>query len=153
MSLMRWNPAGRFMLMNEALDRFFDDTFPVPRDGGYLPVPKVDVIENNNDITVKVEMPGFSPENVEAQVEGNALILRGRYNQDNEKTEGQYHLQERRQGSFSRVVPLPSDVDTETARAEFDNGVLTLTLHKRPSSQRKQINITAKNGAGSSAKK
>src|SRR5579859_6097140 len=145
MSIMRWNPGGRMMTMNDMLDRFFEDPFSW---GGQwrnqMAMPKVDVVESDDHITVKAEMPGFAPENVEARVEGSNLLLRGTYNQDQEKTEGQYHIQERQQGSFSRVVPLPMEVDTDKATAEFDNGVLTMSLPKRPGSQRKQINITTK---------
>lgn len=91
MSLMRWNPGGRMMTMNDMLDRFFEDPFSMTPWGSTWrnQMPKVDVVESDDHITVKAEMPGFSPENVEARVEGSNLSLRGTYNQDQEKTEGE----------------------------------------------------------------
>ncbi len=144
-SLMRWNPNRRMMSMAEAMERLFDEAFVIHGDSGMgMTGPNVDVAENDDNIVVKADMPGFKPENVDIRVEGNMLSLRGEYNEENEKKEGQYHVRERRQGTFQRTIPLPSDVDANKAKAEFDNGVLTLTLPKHESAKPKRINITAK---------
>jgi HSP20 family protein len=146
-SMMRWNPNRRMMSMAEAIDRLFDDAFVMPQDGGLsVTTPKVDVIENDDNVLVKAEMPGMNPENVDIRVEGNLLTLHGEVQEESEKQEGQYHVRERRQASFHRTIPLPSDVDADKANAEFDNGVLKLTLPKQETAKPKRINITAKSG-------
>jgi HSP20 family protein len=144
-SLMRWSPFRNAMTMSEALDRLFDEAFVMPRDGG-LNMPSIDMVENEDNVVVKAELPGFSPENVDVRVEGNLLSLRGEYKQESEKQEGQYHVRERRMNSFNRTIPLPVEVNADKATAEFDNGVLTLTLPKNEEAKPKRISITAKSG-------
>ena len=132
------------MSMSDMIDQLFDNAFVMPRDGGWANMPKVDVMENDNNVVVKAEMPGFDPENIDVRVEGNMLTLRGEVSQEtqNEQEEGHYHVHERRMSSFARAIPLPSDVDAEGAQANFDNGILTLTLPKREEAKSKRINIS-----------
>ena len=142
-NLTRYNPARDLMSMNNMLDRFFNDAFFPMRDGGFGS-PNVDVIENNDNIVVKAELPGFKPENVDLRVEGNLLVMRGEGSEETQKNEGQYHLHERHQASFVRSIPLPTGVDANKANAEFENGVLTLTLPKNEESKPKRITVNAK---------
>lgn len=143
-NLTRWTPMRNMMTMSEAIDRLFDDAFIMPHGMGGLNTPSVDVVENEDNLVVKAELPGFTPDNVDIRIEGNVLSLRGEIKQENEKKEGQYHVRERRQSSFSRSIPLPVDVNADQATAEFDNGVLTLTLPKVEEAKPKRISITPK---------
>jgi HSP20 family protein len=143
-SLTRWNPIRDVVSMSEMMDRLFDDAFFNRRSNGLQISPDIDVIENDDNIIVKAELPGFKPENVDARVEGNLLSIRGEYHEESEKREGQYHLKERRQGSFSRSIPLPVGVNADKAKAEFENGILTLTLPKHEDAKPRRISITAK---------
>jgi len=129
------------LTMRDAIDRFFDQA--IAGDNG-MNTPKVDVMENENNIVVKAELPGFAADDIDVRVEGNMLSLRGECREEHEKKEGQYHLRERSQQSFSRILPLPSDVNAEAAKADFDNGILTLSLPKTESSKAKRINISTK---------
>ena len=144
-SLMRWNANRNALTMSEALDRLFDEAFVMPHNGNFSS-PNIDLVENEDNLVVKAEIPGFKPENVDIRVEGNLLSLRGEYHEESEKKEGQYHYKERRQNSFNRSIPLPVEVNAEQATAEFDNGVLTVTLPKNETAKPKRINITAKSG-------
>ena len=150
-SLMRSNPRNRMMSMSDAIDRLFDDAFVMPREWG-VNQPKVDVIEQGDNLVVKAELPGFDPNSIDVRCEGNLLTIRGEAQQENEREENRYHVRERRLSSFVRIIPLPSDVDADKAKAEFENGVLTLTLPKRENAKAKQINITSKSGASASNK-
>jgi HSP20 family protein len=143
--LVRWNPFRDMVAMSEAVDRLFDENgFPV-RNGGYrLASPALDVVENENNFVVKAEMPGFAPEQVDISIEGTTLTLRGNVKDEAEKDEGQYHIRERRQNSFVRTLSLPVTVNTEKATAEFENGILTLTLPKKEEVLPKRIAITPK---------
>jgi len=142
-NLVRWNPVRDLVSMSEAMDRLFDDAFVFPRTGGFRNVqPSLDLIENDNNFVVKAELPGFSPENVDIRVEGNVLTLRGEFKDESEKQEAEYHVRERRQSSFARSVTLPVPINADKASAEFDNGVLTLTLPKDEAALPKKINVT-----------
>jgi HSP20 family protein len=145
-NLTRWNPTRDFVSMSEAMDRLFDRAF-VPFGGNLRDLtPNVDVIENDNEVIVKAELPGFTPDDVDIRVEGNILTMHGEVKQESEKQEGQYHIHERRQSSFHRSLPLPVEVNADKAKAEFDNGVLTLTLPKSENAKPKRISIAAKSG-------
>jgi len=145
-NLTRWNPTRDFLSMGEAMDRLFDQAFVPFGNGPRGLAPSVDVIENDNEVTVKAELPGFNPNDVDIRVEGNILTIHGEVKQESEKQEGQYHVRERRQSSFHRSIPLPVEVNADQAKAEFDNGVLTLTLPKNENAKPKRISITAKSG-------
>ncbi len=141
-NLMRYSPVRDWLSMNTMLDRYFNDAFFPSWEGGFGN-PNVDVIENNDSIVVMVELPGFKPEDVDVRIEGNTLMMRGEGTEETEKKEGQYHLRERRQASFARAIPLPTGVNTDKANAEFENGILTLTLPKSEEARSKQISIKA----------
>jgi HSP20 family protein len=145
-SLIRWNPIRDAVSMSDMMDRLFNDAFLDRRGNGFPVSPDMDVIENDDNIVVKAELPGFKSENVDVRVEGNLLTIRGEYHEESEKKEGQYHLKERRQSSFSRSIPLPVGVNADKAKAEFENGVLTLTLPKHEDAKPRRITIMAKNG-------
>src|SRR5579862_5027894 len=99
-SLIRWKPDHDVVSMSEAINRLFDDAFIMP--GGRASLPSVDIIENENDVVVKAELPGFKPEDVDIRVEGNVLTIRGEFKQEKEDKNGQYHLKESRASSFTR---------------------------------------------------
>ncbi len=146
-NLTRWTPMRNLVSMSEAMNRLFDDAFVMPRDSGLgVTSPKVDIVENEDNVVVKAEMPGFNAENVDCRIEGNTLMLHGEYKQENDKQEGQYHMRERRQGSFTRSIPLPTEINADKANAEFENGILTLTLPKNEAAKPKRISINAKSG-------
>jgi HSP20 family protein len=77
-------------------------------------------------------------------VAGDVLTLRGEMKADEEVREASYHIRERRSGSFARSMPLPSPVQADKAKAEFENGVLTLTLPKADEMRPKTISVKSK---------
>ena len=141
-NLTRWNPNRNLLSMSEAIDRLFDESFVMPNGRNFL--PSIDVAETADHFTVKAELPGWKPENVDIRVEGSVLTLTGEYKDESDKNEGHYHLKESHQSSFARSVNLPTEVDTEKATAHFENGVLTLTLPKSEAAKPKLIKINGK---------
>jgi HSP20 family protein len=95
------------------------------KDIGY---PAVDVSEAGGVVTVKAELPGLEPKDVDITIENDVLILRGEKKFEDEEKKDDYHRIERAYGSFSRLVPLPGKVKQAEAKAKFDKGVLTITL-------------------------
>lgn len=148
-NLSRWEPASEFMTLRDAMDRLFDDAFTRPfspiRNGGatWSSLP-IDMYQTNDDVVVKAVVPGFRPEQVQINVTGDVLTIRGETGQEEETKEKSWHIREHRFGSFERSVALPVNVVSDKATAEFENGVLTITLPKAEEVKPKTITIKAK---------
>jgi len=104
-------------------------------------MPNLDVVETNDEIIVKAALPGLKADDVQITVTGDTLTLRGEFKQEAENGGTTYHLRERRTGSFERTISLPVDVQTEKAKADFENGVLIVTLPKSEAVKPKTISI------------
>jgi HSP20 family protein len=134
------------MTLREAMDRLFDDAFTRPlslRDGGGS-TPAIDMYQTDNEVVVKAALPGFKADDVQINVTGEVLTIRGEMKREEEQKEKSWHIREHRWGSFERSISLPTDVVSEKAQADFDNGVLTITLPKAEEVKPKTITVKAK---------
>ena len=104
----------------------------------------VNMMQTDNEVIIKASIPGVKPEDINISVTGDTLTLRGKVKEDKEYKEADYHIKEMREGSFSRTIPLPVKVDSDKAKAEFENGVLKLTLPKVEEVKPKTITVKAK---------
>ena len=106
-------------------------------------MPAIDVSENKDAYTVRAELPGWKPENIDITCEGNTLTLRGQLDEEKEQGNGdtRWHHREMRRSSFERSIALPAEVQADKATANFENGVLSLTLPKSEAVKPKQIKI------------
>jgi len=141
-NLIRWEPARDFMTLREAMDHLFDDAFTRPlsiRDG--WSVPAIDMYQTDEELVVKASIPGYKAENVQISVTGDVLTLRGEVKQEDEKKEKAWHIREQRWGSFERSVALPTQVVADKAKAEFENGILIVTLPKAEEVKPKTITV------------
>jgi HSP20 family protein len=95
--------------------------------------PQIDVVESENEIRVTAELPGLSEENVDIELRNEGLLLRGEKKQEtkSEDKEGRPRTIERMYGMFERYIPLGSEIDENHVGAEFDKGILTITLPKQ----------------------
>jgi HSP20 family protein len=144
-NLIRWEPARDFMTLREAMDHLFDDAFTRPltiRDG--WSAPPIDMYQTDDEIVVKASLPGIKPEEVQINITGEVLTLKGDVKQQAEKKERSWHIREQRWGAFERSIVLPTDVVADQARAEFENGILIVTLPKAEEVKPRIINIKAK---------
>jgi HSP20 family protein len=135
------------MTLREAMDRLFDDAFTRPlsiRDGWSMSTPAIDMFQTENDVVVKASIPGLKAEDVQINITGDVLTLKGEVKQEEERNDKAWHIREHRFGSFERSVALPTAVKTEKAEAVFENGILTVTLPKADEVKPKTINIKAK---------
>ncbi len=103
--------------------------------------PAMDVIENENEVVIRVDLPGLSPDDLSIQVDGNLLTISGEFASADEQEGERYHHRERRAGEFKRSLRLSELIDTEHVAATFENGVLNLALPKLPEAQPKQIKV------------
>ena len=131
-NLTRWEPVREMMTLREAMDRLFDDAFTRPinlRDGGWS-APAVDMYQTDDEVVVKVALPGFKADEVQINVTGDVLSLRGQLKREQEEKDKAWHIREHRWSSFERSVALPTQVTADRANADFENGILTITLPK-----------------------
>lgn len=111
--------------------------------GGHLMrAPETDVMETEREIRVITEMPGLKRENIEVDVENNVLTIRGEKREERtEGEEGRFHLSERRYGTFTRSFVLPSSVDADSIQANFEDGVLRVTIPKSERARKRRIEL------------
>jgi HSP20 family protein len=134
------------MTLREAMDRLFDDAFTRPinlRDGGWS-APAVDMYQTDDEVVVKVALPGFNADDVQINVTGDVLTLRGEMKQEEDKKDKAWHIREHRWSSFERSIALPTEVTADKANADFENGILTITLPKAEEVKPKSISVKAK---------
>lgn len=145
--IARWNPIRDMMTMQSALDRLFDETWS-PFEGrlGDFGLA-IDVDENDLHYIVKTDLPGVQAENIHVQMNGDYLTIEAEIpEQVEDKKEGRVLMKERRYGKFSRRIHIPQPIKSDDVEANFENGVLTLTVPKSPEVQPHQIIIKSGNG-------
>jgi len=146
--IVRWEPFRELVSLREAMDRLFEESFVRPGGGRLAPagmeLPAVDMYQTDDAVVVKSAIPGIKPEDIDISITGDTLTIRGETRVEEEVNEENYIRRERRYGSFCRSLALPLPVVTEKAEAEFENGVLTLTLPKAEEVKPKAIKIKAK---------
>jgi HSP20 family protein len=108
--------------------------------------PLVDIYEDSEGITLKVELPEVPASDVEIQIEGNALTLRGERKLERADKQDDYHRIERNYGSFARSFTLPSTVDLDNVSAESRDGVLRISLPKKAETKPRQIKVQGDSG-------
>ena len=126
--------ADPFRALQRRMDRLFDDfagDYPWPSTNGRgALMPSIDVSETDKDMTIEAELPGVDEKNIDVTLTDNLLTIRGEKKQEEEEKKKDYHLTERSYGSFSRSMTLPFDADPAKIKADFKDGVLTITLPK-----------------------
>jgi HSP20 family protein len=149
-NLTRWEPERGVVTLRDAMDRLFDDAFTRSFGfGGFNTTaftPAIDLYQTDEEVIVKAVLPGFKAENVQITVTDNVLTLRGesKTNGNGGNQNAIYHLREHRFGSFERSIALPVDVESNKAQAEFQDGILTVTLPKAEAVRPKTITIKTK---------
>lgn len=144
-NLTRWKPMHEMMSLRDAMDRLFDDAFTRPISmSGVSGMPAIDMYQTNDDVVVKATLPGLKAEDVDITVTGETLTLRGEFKHEDEQKDTSYHIREQRYGSFERGILLPTDVKADKAKADFEDGILTITMPIAEEVKPKSINIKAK---------
>jgi HSP20 family protein len=139
--LSRWDPFRDLVTMRQAMDRLMDNSLADDRSVTSEWGLPLDVVEDENDYLVKASLPGVKPEDLDITFHKGMLTIKGELKDESESTRGQYHLRERRFGTFSRTISLPSTVKPEDIQADFQDGILTLKLPKAEEVKPKRIPI------------
>jgi len=148
-------PRRELHLFDE-MDRLFDTLFhrgwlrPIreswPEWAGFgeafeMTAPRVDLIDREEEILVRAEVPGVEKKDLEVDLSGQMLTIRGERRREEKKDEGEYFRSEIAHGRFTRTLRLPEEVDFEKARAEFADGMLEIHLPKTHKTERRRITV------------
>jgi len=133
------DPFGSLRLFEDAVTRLMSE----PRTSRPWS-PAVDIVETEDELIVKADLPDVRLEDIDVRVENGTLSLKGERKFEKELADQGYHRIERSYGSFMRSFSVPSSVDTEKVSADYKNGVLTVTLPKKEAAKPKQVKVAVK---------
>jgi len=144
-TITRWDQSRGLTSLQDQVNRMFAGNFTPDRSGHddlATWAPPVDIYETENELVLKADLPGLQDKDIDVRVENNMLTIRGERKFEKGVNEDNYFRVERATGPFTRSFSLPSTVKSESVRAEYRNGVLTLHIAKLEESKPKQIKIS-----------
>src|SRR6516225_7572633 len=142
--ITRWDPFREFSSLQDRMNRLFRDSFGESREEALTTgsfAPAVDVYEDEHKVTLKIEVPGVEEKDIDVRVENNTLTVHGERKIEKEEKQENYRRVERQYGSFTRSFTLPQTVDSENVSANYDKGVLKISLPKKAEAKPKQIKV------------
>jgi len=148
-NITRWDPFSELTSLQDRVNQLFSQPFGVGARGPEQSlvsanfIPPVDVFEDDHTITLQVELPGIKENDLNVRLDNNVLTISGERKFENEDRKDNFHRIERSYGRFTRAFTLPGSADPENVNAEFENGVLKVTVPKREESKSRQIKIGA----------
>ena len=136
MSIRRWEPwdidiFSDFEKLRREIDRMFEEFIPLRREREITFRPNIDLIETDNEVILKAELPGLKKDNIEITVTEDEVHLKGEKREEMETKKENYLRKEICYGKFERVISLPSEVDPEKVEAEFKDGILEIKMPKK----------------------
>lgn len=146
MDLIQWNPLREMVSLRERMSRLFDDSwFRTDGFGDDVAMgmwsPAVDMFEKDDHLVIKAELPGMEKKDINLDLKDGVLTLRGERKHENQVQDENFYRREMSYGKFVRTFSLPSDVDPEKIKAEFQNGLLTIEVPKPEQHKPKQITV------------
>ena len=143
--LTRWDPLRDLATMQNRINRFVRETYSPEGPEEALTTtsfaPPVDIYEDEHNITLKMEVPGIDEKDIDVRIENTTLTVHGERKIEKEEKEENFRRIERQYGSFTRSFTLPSSVDTGQVSANYDKGVLKISLAKKAEAKPKQIKV------------
>jgi|SRR6266566_75247 len=155
-TITRWEPFRGVNTLQDQFNRLFNDVFDRKAGESSLTAwaPAVDIYETEHELVVKADLPEVDPKDLDIRVENNNLTIRGERKFEKKVNEDNYLRVERAYGSFARSFTLANTVNSDAIKADYQDGVLTLTIPKREEAKPKQIkvNVNTQAMAASAAK-
>ncbi len=155
MTIVRYDPFRDLRTLQEEVNRLFSTNLTRAFDdegiGRGAWAPSVDIYENKDQIVLEAELPGMKQDDFDLSIENNVITLRGERKFEKTDEGDNYHRVERSYGSFTRSFTLPQTVSAEGATAEYNNGVLRVTLPKREETKARRIQVSG-TGTGATQK-
>jgi HSP20 family protein len=157
MAIVRWDPFREVVSLQSRLNSLFQDYGRGQSEGEALSpasfAPPVDIYEDDQKLVLKLEVPGVKEDELDIQVEGRTLTVRGERKFSSEENQENFHRVEHRYGTFARSFTLPNMVDAESVKATYDAGVLEVSLAKKAEAKPRQIKIGVKSATAADQKK
>ena len=143
-TIARWEPFRGVTTLQDQVNRLFNDVFERKGEESSLSAwaPAVDIYETEHELVVKADLPDVDPKDLDIRVENNILTIRGERKFEKKVSEENYLRVERSYGSFARSFTLANTVNADAIKADYQNGVLTLTVPKREEAKPKQIKVS-----------
>ncbi|MFH1768419.1 MAG: Hsp20/alpha crystallin family protein [Candidatus Omnitrophota bacterium] len=147
MRVVRWRPFSSLNSLRnmediqEEMNRLFDFSLDKSSLERELSAPAVDISEDDKNIYVEADLPGFEQKDIKLSVKDDVLRLWAAREEKKEEKKGKYHRSERYQGSFERIIPFAKKIETDKIKAQYKNGVLKIGLPKAQDEQSKEIEV------------
>jgi len=146
--LRRTDPLRDLVSLREAMNQLFEDSIVRPGSGGIAPQEggrlAVDVYETEDSVVVKSAIPGVDPSDIDISIQNDTLTIKGETKMEEEVAEANLVVREHYYGVFSRTLTIPVSIKADEAEAEFEDGILTLTLPKADELKPKAIKVKTK---------
>src|SRR5580692_10560379 len=143
--LTRWDPPREYSTLQDRMNRLFRESYSPEGPEEALTTtgfaPPVDIYEDEHTITLKLEVPGIDEKDIDVRIENNTLTVHGERKIEKEEKEENFRRVERQYGSFTRSFTVPTTVDAEKVSANYDKGILKITLAKKAEAKPKQIKV------------
>lgn len=141
-TMRTWDP---FQSVREEVEGLWSNLTGERGNGWFAPmvVPPIDLSENDNSVKVRMDIPGIKPEEIDVQINNSVLTVSGQREEEKEEKGQTFHRVERRSGSFSRSVTLPTAVAEDKVDAQYKDGVLTITMPKTEDAKSGKIKVKA----------
>jgi len=142
-TIARWEPFRGATSLQDQVSRLFNDVLERKGEESSLTAwaPSVDIYETEHELVVKADLPEIDPKDLDIRVENNILTIRGERKFEKNVNEENYLRVERSYGSFARSFTLANTVNSEAIKADYQNGVLTLSIPKKEEAKPKQIKV------------
>lgn len=145
MNIIRWTPFRDLVTVREKMNDIFEEAFTSRGEEKDMVAstwtPSVDIYENENELVLSAEAPGIEDKDIEIKIENNTLSIQGERKIEKETKEENYHRIERSYGSFYRSFTLPTNINQDNIKAEYDNGVLRISMPKKPELKPKKVKV------------
>ena len=146
MALVRWDPFRELTALQSEVNRLFSRATGGDGAERHSWTPAVDVVETDGAITLKAELAGMDPKDINIEVQDNVLTVSGERKFEEEVKEDKFYRIERRYGAFSRSLALPPTADETKVEAKYENGILHVTVPKTELAKPKKISVTVGGG-------
>lgn len=141
MALIRWQPFREIETLRHQFDQLFDELAGGSNASEMAWMPLVELQDTSTDLILRAQIPGIEAKDLDVQVMRNAVSIAGEHHYENKAEDKGFFRSEFRYGKFQRTIPLPVHVQNDRVKAEFKNGILTLTLPKVEEAQRRVVKI------------
>ncbi len=142
MPLIRWQPFGEIEQLRRQMDQMFDEVSGINGIPQITFKPAIELTDGEENLTLRAEVPGVEAKDLDISVTRDAVTIKGEHRYQNESQEKGFYHSEFRYGRFERTIKLPVPVQNDQAKAEFNHGILTLTLPKVAEAQHRVVKVS-----------